>query len=61
MPIYVAKTYDGEVKSVILAESYEIAFAYWQGKGTITVKIETVTEKDLTNHPAGVLPIVHIE
>ena len=32
MPIFIAKTYEGKVESVVLAKTYELAQAYWQGK-----------------------------
>ena len=61
MPIYIAKTPDEKVQSVVLANNYELALAYWQGKGITSHVIVTMTEKDLDGHSTGVLPIVHIE
>ncbi len=59
MPIYVAKNYDGYVVSVVLAKNYELANAFWQGQEiyphSVDIRIE---EKDLKDHPTGVLPIV---
>ena len=49
MPIYVAKDRGGQPKCVILAESYELAWAYFLGKGLEMYTIETVTEKDVEN------------
>ena len=59
MPIYVAKTYDDKVESIVLADSYELAQAYWQGKDIIAHSVDTRTEKDLDEHPTGVLPILN--
>jgi len=58
MPIYVAKRYDGKAESVVLADSYELAQAYWQGKEIVANNISTITEKDLDEHPTGVLPLI---
>ena len=59
MPIYTAKTYDSKVESIVLADSYELAQAYWQGKGIVAHSVDTRTEKDLNDHITGVLPILH--
>ena len=59
MPIFIAKTYDGKVESVVLAKNYEVAQAYWQGKDIYPHSVNTFTEDNLKNHPAGVLPIVN--
>lgn len=59
MPIYIAKTYDEFVESIVLADSYELAQAYWQGKNVAAYTIDTRTEEDLTDHPTGVLPILN--
>lgn len=32
MPIYIAKDYDGNIESVVLAKSYDLAYAFWQGR-----------------------------
>jgi len=58
MPIYVAKNYDGRVVSVVLAKSYELAQAYWQGQGLFPHSVDQWTEKALEDHPTGVLPIL---
>ena len=58
MPIFTAKTYDGLVESVVLAKSYALAQAYWQGSGIIPHSIDEKNESDLEGHPTGVLPIV---
>ena len=49
MPIYVAKDRGGQPKCVILAESYDLAWAYFLGKGLEMYTIETVIEKDVEN------------
>lgn len=59
MPIFIAKTYDGKVESVILAKTADLAQAYWQGKGMYPHTIDIRTEEDLKDHITGVLPIVH--
>lgn len=61
MPIFVAKNFDGFVESVVLARSYHLAHAFWQGLGIIPHSTETRTEEDLKDHPTGVLPIVKTE
>ena len=58
MPIYIAKNYDGFVESVVLARSYELAQAFWQGQEIYPHSVDTRTEQDLKEHPTGVLPIV---
>ena len=58
MPIFIAKTYEGKVESVVLAKTYELAQAYWQGKKIYAHTVVKKSEKDLENHPTGVLPIV---
>jgi len=58
MPIFIAKTYEGKVESVVLAKSYELANAYWQGQGIVAHSITERNESDLEDHPTGVLPIV---
>jgi len=57
--IFIAKNYDGKVMSVVLARSYEMAQAYWQGRKVYAHTVETRTEKDLEDHTTGVLPIVN--
>jgi len=59
MPIFIAKTYEGEAESVVLAKNIELAQAYWQGKRIYPHTIIIKEEKDLENHITGVLPIVH--
>ncbi len=61
MPVYVAKTHEGKVESVVLARSYELAQAYWQGRGICAHSVDTRVELDLKQHPTGVLPIVHTQ
>lgn len=58
MPVYVAKDYSGSVIGVVLAKNYELANAFWQGKGIIPHHVDSRTEDDLNNHPTGVLPII---
>lgn len=58
MPIYIAKTYDGLVESVILAKNVELAHAYWQGKGVVAHSVIERNEFDLEERFTGVLPIV---
>lgn len=61
MPIFIAKTYDGLVESVVLAKSYELAQAYWQGQDIYAHSISERSESDLEDHPTGVMPIVKTE
>jgi len=58
MPIYIAKNYDGYVESVVLARSYELAQAFWQGLGIYPHSIDIRNEVDLKDHITGVMPIV---
>ena len=58
MPIYIAKEFNGEVESIVLAKSIELANAYWQGKNIYAHSIDIKEEADLDDHPTGVLPIV---
>ncbi|KKL04958.1 hypothetical protein LCGC14_2610870 [marine sediment metagenome] len=53
MPIFIAKTYDGKVESVVLAKNYEVAQAYWQGKDIYPHSVNTFTEDNLKNHPVS--------
>ena len=61
MPIFVAKNYDGYVESVVLAKSYELAQAFWQGQGIFPHSVDIRNESDLKDHLTGVLPIVKTE
>ena len=58
MPIFIAKTYEGKIESVVLAKSYELAQAYWQGKEIFAHSTDEKSERDLIDHITGVLPIV---
>ena len=58
MPIFVARTYNNLIESVVLARNYELAQAYWQGLGIIAHSVTEHNESDLKNHPTGVLPLV---
>lgn len=58
MPIFIAKTYNGLVESVVLARNYELAQAYWQGLGVMANSVTEHDESELENHPTGVLPLV---
>ena len=58
MPIFIAKTYNGSIESVVLAKSYALAQAFWQGQGVVAHSITERSEADLESHPTGVLPIV---
>lgn len=59
MPIFIAKTHDGKVQSVVLARSRELAVAYWHGQDTQPFSITERTDNDLIIHPTGVLPILN--
>ena len=59
MPIFIAKTFEGKVESVVLAKSYDLAQAYWQGKKVYAHSVDIRSEKDLEKQPTGVLPILH--
>ena len=61
MPIFIAKTYDGKVESVVLAKNYGLAQAYWQGRDIFPHTVGSKEEKDLEDHPTGVIPIVKTE
>lgn len=61
MPIFIAKTYEGKVESVVLAKNYELAQAYWQGQNVYAHSVTTFTEDNLKNHLTGVIPIVNTE
>ncbi len=58
MPVFIAKRHDGKVQDVVLAKNYDLANAYWHGKGVIGHTITVLTEADLNEHPTGVIPIV---
>lgn len=58
MPIFIAKSYNGLVESVVLAKSYALAQAYWQGSSIVPHTVSERNESDLEGHPTGVLPIV---
>ena len=59
MPIFIAKTYEGKIESIVLAKNYELANAYWQGKNIFAHSIDEKSETDLINHPTGVLPLLN--
>lgn len=58
MPLFIAKTYNGSIESVVLAKNYALAQAYWQGSGVVAHTVREISQADLENHPTGVLPIV---
>lgn len=58
MPIFIAKDYESNVLDVVLAKSYELANAFWHGRGVYPHFVDSRTENDLVGHPTGVLPIV---
>ena len=58
MPIFIAKTYEGFVESIVLAKSQQLANVYWQGQNIYPHSVTEKTEEDLRDHPTGVLPIV---
>jgi hypothetical protein len=58
MPILIAKTYDGKVENIVFSKSRELAVAYWHGKGIYPHSIHTVCDKNMEDHPTGVLPIL---
>ncbi len=58
MPIFIAKTYDNYVENIVLAKNIELAHAYWQGKKIGAHSVRELSEKDLIDHPTGVLPII---
>ena len=47
MTIYIGKFNSGERNCVILAESYELAWAYFLGRRCGSFTIETYTEDDI--------------
>ena len=61
MPVFIAKNYDGDVESAVLAKTRELAYAYWQGKGIYAHSVDERSEDSLLDHPTGVLPLVHTE
>ena len=58
MPILIAKTYDGKIENIVFSKSRELAVAYWHGKGIHPHSIHTVCDRDMEDHPTGVLPIL---
>jgi len=58
MPIFIARDYDGTPIDVVLARNFELANAYWHGKGIFPHTHEEKNDSQLENHPTGVLPIV---
>lgn len=58
MPIFIANNHDGYIESVVLAKTYELAQAFWQGLGIYPHSIDVKREEDLKDHITGVLPIV---
>ena len=61
MPIYVAKNSKGQTEGVVLAESYKLAQSYWMGCGITIDDVLTLTEKDLDNHPTGIIPLLRMK
>ncbi len=59
MPIFIAKTYDGYIESVVLAKNEDLASAFWQGKGIYAHSIRVVCEEDIDDHITGIMPIVN--
>lgn len=58
MPIFIGKNYDGYVESIVLAKSYELVQAFWQGQGQFPHSVYQLEEGQLKDHPTGVLPIL---
>ena len=58
MPIYIAKNYKGQPESIILADNYELAAAYFLGKGIHEYTMSTITESDLDDQATGILPLL---
>jgi hypothetical protein len=61
MPIFIAKQFNGDIESVILAKNYALANVYWQGKGVAAHSVEEINETQLQDHPTGVIPLVHTQ
>ena len=55
MPIYIARDRNGKIESIVLAERYELAYAFFQGRKTSAHVIDTLTENDLREQ--GVIPL----
>lgn len=58
MPIFIAKTYDDEIESIVLAKNEDLAVAYWMGKDIYPFSIDVRFETSLENHPTGIAPIL---
>ncbi len=58
MPLFIAKDVHGKVEDVVLANTVELASAYWHGKNITAHTVSSRSDEDLAGHPTGVLPIV---
>lgn len=61
MPVFISKNYNGKVENVVFSKSRELAVAYWHGKGIYPYSIQVVSDKNMEDHPTGVLPILSTE
>jgi len=58
MLIAVAKDHDECILDAVFTKSPELAKVYWHGKGIHPHKTVYYTDKDLENHPTGVIPLL---
>lgn len=59
MPLFIARDYDGNVESIVLAKNRELATAFWQGQKIYAHSVDEKTEELLNDHPSGVMPILY--
>lgn len=58
MKLFRANNYNGEVLSVVIAESREHADIFWQGAGIFPHSVDAIGRKAIEATPTGVLELV---
>jgi len=58
MPVFIAKEHNGKIRDIVVAKNYELANAYWQGKGIYANSVGILGENTLNDHPTGVIPVL---
>jgi len=58
MPIFIAKDFDGNIESIVLAKNEKLVNAFWQGQEIYAHSITTFNEAEIDEHITGVLPII---
>lgn len=61
MPTYLACDYNDNILAGVIAESEKLASAYFQGRDIYPHHLKSHSDKDLENHPTGVIPLFYTQ